>query len=106
MVNDNSISGIALTLFLAIISGIVTIIITNQQLKVKAKEAAKAANDAKDEAVKAKENTVNVSNGFAGGVGKKLDYIIAEITRQRIAQDTTNAALREHLEWHLNKETS
>ena len=98
VVNDNSISAIALTLFLAIISGIVTIIVTQLQLKSKAKEAAQAANDAKNEASLAKNNTVNISNGFASGVDRKLDWLIAEVTKQRDAQ-------QEHLEWHLNKET-
>lgn len=97
LVNDNGISGIALALFTAIIGGITTIIVTQLQLKTKAKEAANAALEAKDEAVQAKQNTVNVSNGFASGVGAKLDRIIE-------SQEETATALRKHLEWHLNKE--
>lgn len=99
VVNDNSISAIALSCFGILITGVVTVLVTLIQVKNKAKDAADAAQEAQA-------NTVNVSNGFAGGVDKKLTYIIDEQVRQRKAQDETNSALREHLEWHINKETS
>lgn len=54
--------------------------------------------EAKDEARQAKENTINVSNGFASGVDRKLNRIIDTQTEH-------GDAIRRHLEWHLNKET-
>lgn len=98
LVNDNSISAIALTFFTALIGGVVTIIVALIQVKNKAKDAADAAQEARS-------NTVNVSNGFASGVDKKLTRIIDEQIRVRETQDQISQALREHLEWHLNKET-
>jgi Na+/glutamate symporter len=97
-VNDNSISAIALTAFGIIISGVVTIIVALINVKNKAKEAADAAQEARS-------NTTNISNGFASGVDKKLTRIIDEQIRVRASQDEIHRSLREHLEWHLDKET-
>lgn len=64
--------------------------------------ARKAANEAKiasakaaENSLAAKENTANISNGFAGSVGNKLDRIISE-------QIKLSDAFRDHLEWHVN----
>jgi hypothetical protein len=66
--------------------------------------ARRTAKETKDEVTKAvesasaaQENTVNVSDGFAQRMDRKLDAI----TKQ---QHETNAALRRHLEWHIDKE--
>ncbi len=99
LINDNGISGVALAFFSTLIGGIVTIIVTQIQAKAKANEAAIKADEAAENAKTAAKNTTNISNGFASGVGKKLDRIIE-------SQEDTAKALRDHLEWHLNKETS
>jgi Flp pilus assembly protein protease CpaA len=98
LVNDNSISGIALAFFSILIGGVVTIIVAQIQAKAKANEAAENAIEAAENAKKAAQNTTNISNGFASGVGAKLDRIL-------LSQEDTAKAIRDHLAWHLNKET-
>lgn len=79
-INTNSISGIALSLFALLIAGVGKVIVDLYQVKRKAAEAV--------------ENTANVSNGFAGGVDKKLDAIIQ-------SQLDIRNRLENHLEWHI-----
>lgn len=98
VVNDNSISGYALSLFGLIITGMVTLIIGLYKARTEVKQA-------RDEASKAKENTTNISNGFASGVDRKLTRIIDAVSRLDETQEATNQAVRKHLEWHLEKES-
>lgn len=79
-----------------IVTGVLVII--QQQLKAKSE-----ARKAKDEASKAAENsaeaaanTKSISNGFVSRMDKKLDRIYA-------SQQETDKALRDHLEWHLDR---
>lgn len=65
-------------------------------LKARTREAQDEARKAAESATTAAENTRSVSNGFAGRVDTKLDSIIE-------AQRATDAALREHLRWHLDR---
>ena len=87
------------TFLIALTTGVLAII--GQQISSR-----RAANEAKIEAAKAaanslqaKENTTNISNGFVGRMDRKLDSIGTQITN-------LDTAFREHLEWHLDKETS
>lgn len=63
------------------------------------------ARHARVEAEQANANTTNVSNGFASGVGRKLDRIIDSQRTLNEKQDNLSKAFRDHLEWHLNKES-
>lgn len=67
--------------------------------------AKREAHDARIEAQKAVQNTASVSNGFASGVDTHLRRILKSQERMEIKQDDTAKALRDHLEWHLDKET-
>lgn len=91
VLNDNSISAYALTLFSIIIGGVTTAVVGIYKIRSDAKEA-------KNAALKAQENTTQVSNGFASGVGKKLDRIIDK-------QISLEDSFREHLSWHLDNQT-
>lgn len=82
------------TITLAVIAGLF------QTVKAK-----REAHDARLEAQKAAKNTASVSNGFASGVDTHLRRIIKTMDRVEIKQDDTAKALRDHLEWHLDKET-
>ncbi len=104
LVNDNSISAIALTFFTALCTGVGATVVGIYKIRTEASAARDAALEAKKEAELAKKNTVNISNGFASGVGQKLDSIIDEQRRQRNLLDKANESIQEHLEWHLNKE--
>ena len=104
VVNNNSISATALSFFSVIVAGIVTIIVQSIKSKQSAREAAEKASEAAKKAEAARANTVNVSNGFAGGVDKKLTFIIDEISRLKTIADKTNESITNHLEWHLEKE--
>lgn len=97
LVNNNGTSSVALTLFGLIITGIVTLLVQMYKVKTEAREAADKAREASVEATKAKENTVNVSNGFASGVDTRLKVIVT--TLQGIDE-----AMRDHLQWHLEQE--
>ena len=68
-----------------------------KQIKAQGEAAKNEATKAHESAEKAQANTINVSNGFVGRMDKKLDDILA-------SQRSTDKALREHLEWHLEKE--
>lgn len=92
VIADNGSNMVAMWSFLTAISlGLLALM--GQQIS--AKREAKAAHV---EATKAQENTANLSNGFASGVDSKLTRIIDK-------QDKLNDAFREHLEWHLDKDT-
>lgn len=104
--NDNSISTTAFAFFTALVGGIVTVIVQGMKNKQAAREAALNANEAAKKAEEARKNTVNVSNGFVGGLDKKLEHIATAISRIQASTDRTEESMRGHLEWHLDqKET-
>jgi hypothetical protein len=105
LVNDNSISAIALTFFTALVTGMVAAVTGIYKIRADSKVAMVEATEARKEAEQAKKNTVNISNGFASGVGSKLDRILTEQAQQRKVLDSVSESLQDHLEWHLNKET-
>jgi hypothetical protein len=86
---SNTVSGPVVATLLAIIAGLGKIIVDLYKIKHRAE-------DAQDAAQKAVENTKNVSNGFAGSVGSKLDQIIQ-------GQVDVRNRLEKHLEWHLDQ---
>lgn len=94
LINDNGISAIALTFFTALFGAVSATVVGVFQLKAKANEAKDAAILASQEATKAKENTIGVSNGFTRGVDRKLDAILN-------TQADLSKAFRDHLEWHV-----
>lgn len=83
------------TITLAVIAGLF------QTVKAK-----REAREARLEAQKAVRNTTSISNGFASGVDTHLKRIIKTQDRMEVKLDDTAKALREHLVWHLDKETS
>lgn len=97
LINDNGTSSVAFAFFTALLGAVTTIIGLLLKTKSEAREAAQKADEARVEATKAKENTVNVSNGFASGVDKRLEVIVT--TLQGIDE-----AMRDHLQWHLEQE--
>lgn len=97
-INDNGTSSVALGFFSLIIGGLVTVLVQVVKSKYAAREAAEKADEAKHVAEQAKANTTNISNGFAGGVDKRLDYIVSTLSR-------VDESITKHLEWHLEKET-
>jgi hypothetical protein len=98
LVNDNSISAIALTFFTALL-GLMSIIAKGVfDTRKTTREAKSEAGQANESAQAAQANTTNISNGFAGTVVRKLDTIEGKT-------DDLSKAFREHLEWHINKET-
>lgn len=85
--------------FLSAISlALIGVLAQQMQLKAQARAAKDEASKANESATKAQENTVNIGNGFVGRVDRKLDGILE-------AQRATDRALREHIEWHLEKGT-
>jgi hypothetical protein len=96
LINDNGISTIAIGFFTALFGCVSAIAVGIFQLKGKARDAEMAALEARDEAVSVKENTKNVSNGFANSVDVRLDRIMAN-------QEDLSRALREHIKWHLTE---
>lgn len=101
--NDNSISTVAFAFFTALTGGIATVIVQSIKSKQAIREAALKANEAATKAEEARKNTVNVSNGFAGGVDTKLTHLIAALSRLQTTSDQTQESVRGHLEWHLNQ---
>lgn len=95
VVNDNSISAYAFSAFTAIILALIGGWFQLRGVKAKQADAADEARKAKDAALKASENTTNVSNGFASGVDTKL-------TRIYDLAVSTDAAVKRHLEWHVD----
>ncbi len=86
-----------------------------QQLKSRAdlKQLKATSERVEDEAIKAHEsaaqaqtNTTNVSNGFATRMDRKLDRITDTVEGTNNALRQTEKALRDHLEWHLEKESN
>lgn len=67
--------------------------------RIKARETKDELTRTAEAAKQAQENTVNISNGFVGRIDRKLDQIHSEAAE-------TNKALRKHLEWHLDNETT
>lgn len=104
LVNDNGISSVALVFFTALFGAIATVLVQVIKSKTAAREAAEKANEAQEKAEAARANTVNVSNGFAGGVDRKLTVIVDEVQRVSKGQDKLYQALQDHLQWHLEKE--
>jgi len=104
LINDNGISAIALTFFTALFGAVATVLVQVIKSKNAAREAAEKADEAQAKAEAARKNTVNVSNGFAGGVDKKLTFLVDEVSRLRDAVDRTEQSVRKHLEYHLEKE--
>lgn len=86
---SNTVSSPVLIALLALIAGVGKVLVDLYQVKHK-------ADDAKDVAAQAVQNTTNVSNGFAGGVDKKLDAIIE-------SQMDIRKRLENHLEWHVTQ---
>jgi hypothetical protein len=68
-----------------------------KQLKAQAETIQHEASKANESAIQARENTVNLSNGFVSRMDRKLDSIQA-------TANETSEALRDHLAWHLEKE--
>lgn len=101
LVTSNGPSAPAWAFFSTLTVGVLAII--GQQLKARSdlrrnqaetERAKVAANKAAESAAQAEKNTSAISNGFAGRVDSKLDRIFE-------AQQSTDKALREHLDWHL-----
>lgn len=99
LINDNGISAIALGFFTALFGavGLIGVAIVNNRKTTG--DLKNGIDKAAENAEIAKENTVNVSNGFTRRMDNKLDRIAA-------SQEELSTALRDHLEWHLSKETS
>lgn len=98
-VNDNSISAIALGFFTAL-TGLLGIVIKGVfDTRAETKRATTEAQQANKSAIKARENTQNVSNGFASTVLGRLESIDEKT-------DDLHRALRSHLEWHVNHPSS
>lgn len=75
-----------------------------KQLKATSERVEDEAIKAHESAAKAQTNTTNVSNGFVGRMDKNFDRVLNAIEEIRRAQGKTEEALREHIEWHLEKE--
>lgn len=67
-----------------------------KRVKTLSERTKSAADKAAESASAAQANTVNISNGFASRVLGRLDSIYRE-------QQAQGAALREHLQWHLER---
>lgn len=65
-----------------------------KQLKILSERTKDAAQEANESATQAQTNTYSIANGFADRMDRKLDAI-------RASQISTDQALRDHLEWHL-----
>jgi hypothetical protein len=76
----------------------VTVIVVGRRNRSDTKGLQDVVQQASDNAEQAVTNTHSVSNGFAGRMDSKLDAITA-------SQQNLQNAFREHLAWHLNKET-
>ena len=102
----NSISGIALTLFGLILTAMVGGIVQIYKVRLEAREARNEASQANIEATKARQNTTNIGNGFAGDVGRKLEFIVKATMENSSAIRELSAAQREHLSWHVDNPPS
>jgi hypothetical protein len=99
LVNDNGISAIALSFFTALFAMVGTVLVAVIQNRNRTERLKNAVDQTAESAEAAKENTVNVSNGFTSRMDRKFDTVIEN-------QDKLERAFQKHLEWHLNKETS
>lgn len=75
-----------------------------KQLKATSERVEDEAIKAHESAAQAQENTTNVSNGFVGRMDRKFDRLFDAVQEIRRSQTETEKALREHIEWHLEKE--
>lgn len=105
LINDSGISSTALTLFAIIIGGLATAGVGIYKVRAEQREAKVAAEEAKDAAIQAAKNTVNVSNGFASSVGGKLDRIVTLTLVNTEKINDIGTGLREHLQWHMDNQT-
>ncbi len=85
------------TFFTAISLALIGVLSAQIAAKREAKETKKEAIKANENASQARENTVNISNGFVARIDSKLDRIQAQ-------QVQTNRSLQKHLEWHLDND--
>lgn len=84
---QNTINPPALTLFIAVVSGIVAVLI--EVVKTR-----RRADEARESVKKVVENTAPLSNGFAGDVIRHLESIERRTVR-------VEDALQKHMEWHI-----
>jgi hypothetical protein len=96
-VNDNGISALALAFFSGLFTFLGIIAKGVFDTRKTARQAQNEASSANQSAKKAQANTDTVANGFTGKVVTKLTSIESKI-------DDNSRALREHLEWHLDRE--
>ena len=88
---NNSINPPALTLFLAILGAVVTVLVESIRARKRAEDAVSAAKVVA-------QNTTPVSNGFAADVLRRLDSIDHRLMRYEGAMQT-------HMEYHMNRDT-
>ena len=101
-INDNGISGVALAFFTALLGAISATIIGVFQIRNKVANSEQATVEAREEAKQARKNTSAISNGFASGIDGKLDRILDQQDSLMERQNAFSAALRKHLEWHID----
>lgn len=91
------------TFFGILTTGVLTLI--GQQIAARrtAAEAKVKAAEAAANSKKAQENTQALSNGFADSTSSSLNRIIRSQDELRRGQEDLGKALREHLEWHLDR---
>jgi hypothetical protein len=99
LINDGGISVIGATFFTALFGAVSAIGVAIVRTRHATEDLKNVTVEAAENAAIAKENTDNVSNGFTQRMDTKLNRIIDN-------QDELSKAFRDHLEWHLNKETS
>lgn len=105
-INDNGISGIGLAFFTALLGAVSATIVGIFQVKNKVSNAEQATVEAREEATQARKNTSAISNGFASGIDGKLDRILDQQDSLMERQNAFSAALRKHLEWHIDHSSS
>jgi hypothetical protein len=103
LVNDNGVSSVALAFFSVLVGGVVTVLVQTYKIKHTSREAASKADEASQKADQARENTQNISNGFAGRMDSRTQIIVDQISRLQSSVDRTNSSLTKHLEHHLEK---
>ena len=105
-INDNGISGVALAFFTALLASVSATIVGIFQIRNRVSNAEEATAEARKEAEQARKNTAGISNGFASGVDRKLDRILDQQDSLMERQNAFSAALRKHLEWHIDNTPS
>jgi hypothetical protein len=106
LINDNGISAIALAFFTALFGMVGTVTIAVLQQRSKLRDIQNASDTMSDKADKAARNTEPIGNGFAARMDRKLDLLATNQDRLEQSNEDISRAIREHLEWHINKETS